>query len=219
VAIFKSIVGTLSGKLNGTVYSHNKGGAYIRKLGIPTNPTTARQTAMRTLMSTNSRAWNGLTVAQRAAWALYAVANPVINRLGDSITLSGIAAFNRINQVSNDSGNGQISSAPAGVGPASLASVGAVTNAGNVLTIPFTATPLPSGCRMAVRTTGPGRVSQDPNYRQSRLAGYSAAAPASPVVITLPYGVSTGQVTNLYLSVVDAFGRETPALKKRYTFT
>jgi hypothetical protein len=170
-------------------------------------------------MATNSRAWNGITAAQRTAWGTYAVANPTINRLGMPIRNSGIATFNRINNVSRDSGNGQISSPPAGVGPASLASIGAVTNAANVLTIAFTATPLPTGARLAVRTTGPGRASQNPNQRAARLVGYSAAAAASPVVITLPYDVSAGVVTNLYLSVVDASGRESPALKKTYTFT
>lgn len=219
MAIIKSIVGAISGKLGGTVYSHNQGGAYIRKLGIPTNPTTVRQTAIRTLMSTNSRAWNGITTAQRAAWTLYGQANPVINRLGDAIKLSGIASFNRINQVSNDSGSGQISSPPSGVGPGGLVSIGGITNAANVITIPFTATPLLAGRRIVIKTTGPARSSRNPNDRSAAIVGYSAAAAASPIVITLPYSVSAGDTTNFYLAIVDANGRQSPVLKSRYTFS
>jgi hypothetical protein len=219
MALFQPIAGNLSGSVAGNTYSHNKGGRYVRVRAVPVNPSTPRQTAVRTQMSTNSRAWNGLTVGQRAAWSAYAISNPTINRLGVPVRSAGISIFNKINNVSRDSGNGQISNPPAGVGPASLTSIGTLSNAGAVMTIPFTVTPIGANLRIAVRWTLPGRASQNPNYRAARLIGYSAVNAASPLVITLPAVPTTGQTTNFFLSVVDASGRETPLLQSRYTFT
>lgn len=86
-----------SGKIGGTVYSRNKGGAYFKNWVVPTNPQTAKQTAQRTLLSQKSEAWRNLTDGQRQSWATYADSNPILDRLGNSIVLSGAQAYIRIN--------------------------------------------------------------------------------------------------------------------------
>lgn len=99
MALFKSnLLAQASGSLNGTTFSRNKGGAYIRGRGIPSNPQTDRQDQVRTAMAVISKAWkNTLTQNQRDQWNAYGANLQVINRLGDTTQLSGIAAFNSLN--------------------------------------------------------------------------------------------------------------------------
>lgn len=99
MALFKStILAQASGSVNGIVFSHNAGGTYMRNRSIPSNPGTDRQDQVRTAMASISNAWKYvLTPAQRVLWRNFGALTKVRNRLGDEISLSGIAAFNRVN--------------------------------------------------------------------------------------------------------------------------
>lgn len=99
MALIKStILAQISGSINGVTFAHNKGGAYARNRSIPSNPGTDRQDQVRTAMASLSNAWKySLTQEQRVLWNNYGANTTVLNRLGDSIQLSGIAAFQRIN--------------------------------------------------------------------------------------------------------------------------
>lgn len=101
MALFKSsLLAQASGSLAGTVFSHNRGGQYMRNRSIPTNPSTARQASVREALSTLVYAWsNTLSEAQRTAWTAYADNTPVLNRLGDSIRLTGQQMFVRCGTV------------------------------------------------------------------------------------------------------------------------
>jgi len=97
--LIKSALATqISGSIGGITGAHNKGGMYIRSRSIPTNPQTARQTAVRDMMSMYSQMWTQvLTQAQRDAWATFAANVPVIGPLGDTINLSGQQHYLRAN--------------------------------------------------------------------------------------------------------------------------
>lgn len=99
MALIKStILAQISGSINGVTFAHNRGGAYARNRSLPSNPGTDRQDQVRTAMASLSKAWGeSLTEMQRAAWRIFGSQQQVQNRLGDTITLSGIAAFNRVN--------------------------------------------------------------------------------------------------------------------------
>ena len=90
-------VSSASGKIGGTVYSRNKGGAYFKNWVVPNNPQSTKQTAQRTLLSQKSEAWRNLTDGQRTSWQTYADSNPILDRLGNTIVLSGAQAYIRIN--------------------------------------------------------------------------------------------------------------------------
>jgi hypothetical protein len=97
--IKSTILAQMSGSLNGSVFSHNRGGQYARNRSIPANPATTRQGEVRTSITVLSLQWGQvLTQSQRDAWINYAAANPVTNRLGDQTTLSGIAQYTKTNQ-------------------------------------------------------------------------------------------------------------------------
>jgi hypothetical protein len=217
MALIVPIDGRKSGSVAGIVFSHNKGGQYVRQRTKPVNPTTVRRTFVRNSMSNNARNWGGLSDAQRTAWKNYAAANPVINRVGMSQTVSGNAMYNRLNQRTADLGLAAISTPPASAGSLGLATLTA-TNVANVVTFGFTPTPLPAGSRLAIWATGARGPGVDPNFSQARLLGYSASAQATAYAFTLPFTVTAGQVINFYVAVVDASGRTSPVRKLRFTF-
>jgi len=56
------------GKINGSVASKNRSGAYMRTKVTPVNPQTSAQVAARNVLSNFSQAWSGITQAARDAW-------------------------------------------------------------------------------------------------------------------------------------------------------
>lgn len=87
----------ISGKSGGSVFAHNKNGNYVRRLGIATQPQTAKQTLARSIFGVISRMWGGLTQAQRDAWKNWGAENPKTDQFGDSRPLTGRQAFISVN--------------------------------------------------------------------------------------------------------------------------
>lgn len=87
----------VSGKVNGSVFARNRGGAYVRSKGGMTNPQTAAQMAVRAAFGAIASAWSQLTEFARESWRQAAAATPYINRVGDSRILSGFAYHQQVN--------------------------------------------------------------------------------------------------------------------------
>lgn len=110
---FGDFVAGASGSIGGTVYSHNRYGAYARQRSIPTNPNTSRQSYIRNLMSSLTQYWgNTLTSTQRAQWAAYAANVSVLNRLGKTVYLTGLNHFVRSNIAILQAGFPQVDAGP-----------------------------------------------------------------------------------------------------------
>lgn len=88
---------SISGKVNGSVFSRNKGGAYVRSRGVVSNPKSIAQSAVRAVFGAISQAWKGLTQVQRDAWNAATSNFPYQNRLGDTKLLSGFALHQKLN--------------------------------------------------------------------------------------------------------------------------
>lgn len=103
-----------SGSTGGTVYSHNRFGAYIRARTVPVNPNTDRQVAVRNAVRALTIAWaNTLTQIQRDAWDVYASNVPWQNKFGDDVRLTGLAHYVRSNTQMVALNFGRIDAAPA----------------------------------------------------------------------------------------------------------
>lgn len=88
----------MSGSLAGNTFAKNRSGDYVRSWKNPTNPRSTRQEAIRAIVSFLAEYWHTeLTVAQRAAWKVYADAVAMKNKLGDSILHTGFNHFIRTN--------------------------------------------------------------------------------------------------------------------------
>lgn len=102
-----------SGKLRGLVASHNKGGTYFRGKTIPTNPNSAGQVAARSRVGTlQARFRLTLTAVQKAAWAVYAANTNVIDRLGNSVTLTAQNWYLKANSIRMQGGFGFADAGP-----------------------------------------------------------------------------------------------------------
>lgn len=89
----------VSGRIGGTVWNAAGGpGPTCRALRIPKNPRSSFQVNSRTHLGFLTTAWrDSLSQAQRDAWDAYAAATDIVNRIGDTVQISGIAHYVRTN--------------------------------------------------------------------------------------------------------------------------
>lgn len=85
------------GKLNGTVFSRNRGGAYARVKVTPNNPQTPAQLLRRSNLAFLSQEWNQLTEEQRLEWIGQTENYQKTDIFGDLRTPSGKNLFVRLN--------------------------------------------------------------------------------------------------------------------------
>lgn len=86
-----------SGKSGGTVFSHNRGGSYVRRWAKPTNAQTAAQTAMRSIFGNVARFWGSLTPDETDVWEEEAVNITKTDAFGDQRKLNGFEYFMQAN--------------------------------------------------------------------------------------------------------------------------
>lgn len=88
----------MSGKSGGSVASFNKFGSYIRRWAKPTNPKSAKQTAVRQAFGALSRMFGSLTPAEIEGWKQWGIEHATKDRFGDSRPMTAIGAFMSVNQ-------------------------------------------------------------------------------------------------------------------------
>lgn len=148
---FGPAVSAASGAIGGTVFSHNRGGAYLRTRVVPTKVVNPFTTEVRDALSATARLWAGLSTEQREAWREYATANPSVNRLGQSKTFAGHVAFNQINARLIQQGVSTLDLPPIAAPPDPLTALSCVISVGGTSAVLTTApTPLPAGVAMWV---------------------------------------------------------------------
>lgn len=211
---FLPTIGEMSGKLGSLVYSHNKGGYYVRLKGSPTNPNSTRQQESRGWLAQLSAAWAGLTDEQRSAWDSWAQENPLTDPLGQSYFRTGHQCFVGLNTRLLDAGLTQTNTPPAQGVPVTLTTFTVTFNSTTQINVAF-APALPSGNCLYVWMSNPQEGQGDPNLRQAVLVGYSAADAASPVTLELPKSCQTGTTTNFWGGILDDVGQVGVAQKDR----
>lgn len=88
----------ISGSIGGNTFARNRSGNYMRARTKPINPNSARQIAVRAALASLTTRWaQTLTAVQRTAWNLYASNVNMLNRLGETINLTGFNHFIRSN--------------------------------------------------------------------------------------------------------------------------
>lgn len=172
------------GSVGGTVMSRNLAGAYTRARVAPVNRNTPKQSLVRQNFGANSKMWSGtLTGDQRSAWTLFAQANPVPNRLGDSIILSGLAMFLGLNQTLSQIGAAPILDAPADLSVTPLATVTGVTmSASGDMDVNTDAQALITGSKYLIQATGSLAAGRTPPSSAYRFMQASPAVVAATTV-------------------------------------
>lgn len=136
-----AILDDVRGKIGNTVFQDSPAGLFIRGRVIPINPNSSAQVAVRANMTTLSKAWSGLTDAQRQSWDTAAASGDwrESDVFGESFNLSGEQLFIKLNMVILEIGESQINTPPSKATFGSIV-LGAVTAAAGTpaLTIAFT---------------------------------------------------------------------------------
>lgn len=214
--LYKSQVLTqASGSVGGLTYSHNKGGMYTRARATPTNPGSAFQSAVRQIMSDLAKRWsNTLTAGQRTAWELYATNVPLINRLGESRSIPGLAMYVRCNTPRIQASLAVVDDGPTDYTlPAFTAPTLVVDEAGQEGNLSYTNTDAWAGevgGAMLLQMSRP----QNPTiqyfknpYRYSGKVAGAVIPPTSPEAIAVPFPVVEGQKVFAFVRVCRADGR------------
>jgi len=145
MAIFSPgpVVGRISGGLGGHVFSHNRGGMYMRTRAVPCQPSTPYKTNAMNYFALASQAWKALTDVQRAGWKQWASENLVTNRLGEAKELVANAAYVQLNSRVLWALGTQIDDPPIGAAPTPLLTITLTTDLGvGTFQLAYTATPL-----------------------------------------------------------------------------
>lgn len=87
-----------SGKSGGSVFSHNRAGAYVRRWAKPVNKQSDRQTEMRSLWGNVSQQWGRLSDEEVNLWKSAAQNTTVTDGFGDTRSMTGFSLFMRTNQ-------------------------------------------------------------------------------------------------------------------------
>lgn len=205
-AIALPILAQLRGRLAANVWSHNKGGDYVRLGTPPTNPQTERQQTTRQILGAYSAFWtSNLDQAARDAWDVYAAANPIKNSLGQDILISGLAWYVKCCSRLSDAGLSTPFLPPIFGAPSGLTTLTCDISA--VATADVTFVPSLDGDQaMQLWVSLPVSLGSTPNLAQCRLVGYSGLAEASPWAATLPHGFQSGERGVFYAAVLGAEG-------------
>lgn len=181
--LFTAVVADMRNKLNGTVFSKNRYGAYTRTKVTPVNPQSTAQQFQRNILSTNSQAWRGLTEAQRQSWIDAAPSFPVTDIFGNSKILSGSALYVKLNNNLATLGVAAIATAPAPVAIPAIDSITLTAAAGvPALSLAFTPDPIPAGVAMVMEATpnmGPGISFVKNRFRVIQIEPAATASPSN----------------------------------------
>ncbi len=204
-----ALVSEMRGKLNGSVFSKNRGGAYLRTKVTPVNPQTLAQGLVRASLTNLSQAWRGLTEGQRNSWNS-AVSNfSSTDIFGDIKTPSGINLYNKLNLNLAAIGEAPISTPPlaVGVGYLDTLSINAAAGAGTIAAT-FTAIGGSADQTVIVEATpclSPGKSFVKSEFRQiGTFAGNASSPQALGAMYVAKFGAMVaGKKVFIRLKFVD----------------
>ncbi len=218
MAKFMAILGLLRGKISAVVFSHNKGGDYCRRLGVPTNNNSTRQQVVRGILGTLSPGFAGLTDEQQTAWKNWAKENARTDPIGNSYMMTGHQAYVSCNCPLVDAALTIREDPPAKLVPTVLVVPTTTFTSPTAISVAFVG-PTPAGNVIVAWMCAPQSGAGDPNIAQAFLIGYSAADVVTPLVMTLPLAVADGQTVNFYYTFMTEEGLSGVLEKDRVKYT
>lgn len=209
--------GSPSGSIGSMTASHNRYGYYFRNRIVPTNPSSQRQQAIRSIFGALAGLWSSaLSAAQRAAWNTYGLSITKYDAVGQPYTLPGSQWFIGNNAVILQAGGTRVDDGPTTLtlpepDPTFTPSVSEATQ---LISIAFD-TGLDwvgeDDAYMTVKMSAPGGAGTTYNKGPYRLAGSiagdSGTPPTSPQTLACPFPVAAGQVVSIEARIVRADGR------------
>lgn len=178
---FSALVSEMRNKLNGSVFSRNRGGNYLRNKVTPLNPQTSAQVQARSLLTSFSQAWRSLTEDQRSAWRA-AVSNWArTDVFGDVVNPSGNTLYIRLNINVSLAGGTALTLPPSPVGADALTALSLTADVSSTaMPITFAPTPVPADHTLVIESTPAMSPGISNANSQFRVIGTVDAAGTSP---------------------------------------
>lgn len=175
-----AIVADIRGKLNGSVFSKNRGGAFVRTKVTPSNPQTSYQAAVRSILGGLAQGWRSLTQAQRDAWNS-AVSNYTgTDIFGDIKTPSGINLYTKLNANLAEVGMAYINTPPLPQGAASVTELSGSADISSLnITVDAGAGNVPASNAFVIRATAP--QSPGKKFLKGKYRNITVIAAGSPM--------------------------------------
>lgn len=205
---FTAFMADARGKVNGTVFSKNRAGAYTRTKVTPSNPQTPYQTIVRQRLASYASGFRSLTASQIAAWNAAVDDFLSTNVFGDTVRKTGLQLYIGLNSILELIGGTPLTSppAPVGISPTTLA-INTLTNAAATLNLGA----IPTTQYYIIEATAPvspGRNFLKNQYRGiATLVGTGAAITAHSVftAYSAKFGAPvTGQRVGFRIKVADS---------------
>lgn len=205
----------IRGSIGGTTFTRGPAGAVARQRVKAINPATLRQLQVRSRVSALSQYWaQDLDTAERANWNAYALATNFSNKVGDTIQISGLACFIRLNTLRMLMGLTIQDAAPLITGQAAgcVYPCGATVAVAKVEigepTAGFDKTdPLEFLAVFAGFPMSPGRTASPRGFRYLGFIQGNAVPPVFAQSFTWPYPAVTGQHYPISVTHIDASSR------------
>ena len=193
--LFGGGVSEMRGSIGGTTFSRNSSGAYARNRTKPVNPRTSKQSYVRSLFAYIAQLWRTLTKDQRNTWISYAPNLSRVNKLGQTVPLTGSQLFQKVNTNLRTTGNATLTTCES-VSVPGIQLVDSVTNdiGANTMIVAAEDATVITGTTMRVFATAP------------RSAGSKFAGKSSYKLIHVGAGNSTLDTLDLYTEYVNTFG-------------
>lgn len=213
---FSAIVADVRGSIGGVTFGRGGGGAIARTNIKPVNPRSSLQSARRAVIAQLSQYWSGsLDETERTSWRTYSAGTNWTNKVGTAASISGMAAFVRLNALLVQTGQPIQDTAPVQTGHAGTP------------TFTFTANPTSKVCSIALPSapfnkdladsrilyfihapTNAGRLRPSGKQRYiAFLEGDVASPPVFPSALTSPFPFAAGQNVSITGIFIDPFGR------------
>lgn len=181
--LMTAIVADIRNKLNGSVFSKNRYGAYVRTKVTPVNPQSTSQQNARAILGSLAQTWRTLTEPQRQSWIDAAPNFPFSDIYGNSKILSGSTLFQKLNNTlsSNEVQINLLAPSPSQIPNLALASLTATAGT-QLLSLDFAPSPIPANTILIIESTGnvpPGISFVKNKFRKISTASSSDTSPAN----------------------------------------
>ena len=208
----------MSGSIAGNTFARNRFGNYARSRTKPVNPRSSRQMGARTIIMYLAEQWreSPMTDAIRTAWQTYADSVSWLNKLGETVTLTGFNMFMRANASLLAAGGAIVTAAPTDLGLPPADPLFAVTGSASTQLLSVVFDPLfdwniiDLGWLLVDQATpqSPSRNFCNGPYRVAgAIEGDTASPPTSPQTLTAPFTLVQGQKIWCRASIIEADGR------------
>lgn len=214
--LVRGIFTTMSGSLGGITAARNKGGQYIRARVVPVDPGSPAQVTLRTVFAALAISWQSiLTALQREAWDTYALNVTVVNRIGETVNLTGLQMYIRSNTPRVQAGFDRIDDGPTEFNLGEFTDVSiAIAGPGAIVSVAFDVTDAwanETGATMIILTSREKAPTinffKGPYRLAGTIDGDDAIPPTSPASIVSDFTYTTGNKGFAQVRVSRADGR------------